>query len=83
MTAERAAQTAPLMQESCCAMSDEASQRVPAPTSQSVATATPTTVAVPAWFRGVSVDHSAQPIHTAPQSLDHVPRHLLLSVLIV
>lgn len=69
--------------ESCCRMSDAAGQRVPSPTSQTLSAAAPTTVPMPARFNIVSSNSPALPVRTAPVSVDHVPRHLLLSVLIV
>lgn len=83
MIADVAAPSAPAMFDCCCNMSDEASQRVPAPTSQNMATTAPVAVSAPAWFHTVSSNTPALHVHTAPASVDHVPRHLLLSVLIV
>ena len=70
------------MADACCAMSDEAGQRVPAPT-QTLVTSAPTAAPAPAWCHLVSGHTPALHVHTAPVSVDHVPRHLLLSVLIV
>ncbi len=82
MAASAESPVAPAMNESCCAMSDEAGQRVPSPTSQSVTAPQPAAV-LPAWARPVSFNAPALHFTTAPPSPDHIPRHLLLSVLIV
>lgn len=69
------------MNDSCCRLSDDAGQRVPS-VAVPVAAAPNAIAAVPAFFRFAAI-RSLQQIHTAPLSSDHVPRHLLLSVLIV
>jgi hypothetical protein len=83
MTAEMTASSAASMAESCCRMSDEAGQRVPSPTSQNMAVAAPVAAPAPAWLHAASSNIPAMSVRTAPASVDHVPRHLLLSVLIV
>ena len=70
------------MADVCCTMSDEAGQRVPAPT-QTLVTSAPTAAPAPAWCHLIPSHPPALHVHTAPVSVDRVPRHLLLSVLIV
>jgi len=82
MTADVMAPSGASMTESCCRMSDDAGQRVPAPVSQNVAPTAPATTPMPAWFH-TAPSTPAMHVHTAPQPAAHVPRHLLLSVLIV
>jgi len=82
MTAAVTAPSPASMTESCCRMSDEAGQRAASTVAPQVA-APPVSVAVPAWFTAAPVEISARQLHSAPVSADHVPRHLLLSVLIV
>lgn len=83
MAADMAAAPAASMTESCCRMSDEAGQRVPSPTSQNLAVTAPTAAPAPSWDSSAPSQTLAMHVHTAPASVDHVPRHLLLSVLIV
>jgi hypothetical protein len=70
------------MNESCCRMSDDAQHRVPSPV-QKISTAPPSTVSMPAWSQHVEGLTPLVHVATAPPAADHVPRHLLLSVLIV
>lgn len=73
---------APAMNESCCRMSDEAGQRVPTQATP-IATAPLNSAALPSWSNEAFSDTRTLSVVTAPRWSDHVPRHLLLSVLII
>ncbi len=72
----------PAMNESCCRMADAADQRVPSPV-QKITTAPQSAVSMPVWSQPAAGLTPLVHIATAPPAADHVPRHLLLSVLIV
>lgn len=82
MTADTAATPSSSMSESCCRMSDDAGQRVPV-SAASVTAPTPSTTAAPVWQLAANTRLTTlHGLDDAPTS-DHVPRHILLSVLLI
>ncbi len=76
------AASAPVMNESCCRMSDDAGQRVPTEAAR-IATAPLSSVALPSWSGEVLGNTPAAQVVTVPPSSHHVHRHLFLTVLII